>query len=145
MNIFIILLFRKILSSRISKEGNKIGFTKDEVKQRPVDRSSTSDNNIKRYLHIIVPNKNQNLIDDTSLAIPFVKKFLEAHLKKIISLIEECIEESIERQKIQRVNDGNLINEKTIYKSICSIYSEILREKYINFCSEQKCLNNKEI
>ncbi|TBT97837.1 hypothetical protein CWI36_2685p0010, partial [Hamiltosporidium magnivora] len=98
--------------------------------------------------HINITNRHQDVIDDISLVIPYVKVILEAHLEITKCIFEDSIKEAIKKQLKdfkKRPSDFDFKNEKLIYNSILLNFMEIFLKKYIQCCKNQKTLEPNEI
>ncbi|TBT98143.1 hypothetical protein CWI36_2520p0010, partial [Hamiltosporidium magnivora] len=98
--------------------------------------------------HINITNRHQDVIDDISLVIPYVKVIIEAHLEITKCIFEDSMKEAIKKQLKdfkECPSNPNFRNEKLIYKSILLNFKKIFLKKYIPCCSEKNILEPNEI
>ncbi|KAK1347933.1 hypothetical protein LUQ84_002629 [Hamiltosporidium tvaerminnensis] len=98
--------------------------------------------------HINITNRHQDVIDDISRVIPYVKVIIEAHLEITKCIFEDSMKEAIEEQLNdfkKRPSDPNFKSEKLIYKSILLNFKKIFLKKYIQCCINQNTLEPNEI
>ncbi|TBU13247.1 hypothetical protein CWI38_0490p0020 [Hamiltosporidium tvaerminnensis] len=91
-------------------------------------------------------NRHQDVIDYTSLEIPFVKVFFKIHLEIIKRLFKQCILKTIEKQitNEELLGGENFINVKIIYRSLFLNFFDIFINRYVISFGGLKFLNDHE-